>query len=295
MARIRTVKPSFFRHRRLFLAEQEFGLPLRLAFEGLWTCADREGRFKWEPEELKLDCLPFDDVDFSRVMDALVTRGFIVKYACGGRQYGVIPSFKDHQVINNREAASDLPEPPENLEELIELANTSDASTTREPRDTDLHKGKGREGNKEGKGRDSTRHASPDPDFEDFKKEYPKRNGSNPWQPARQLFRQAVKAGHDPKTIVAAARTYRHECERNGIVNTDKVAQAQTWLRQSRFLDYLGYVEPAAGPAIPDEMTVELFKKGVRWNPAFGPEPGMPGCRAPAELLERYGYKKDAA
>lgn len=134
-----------------------------------------------------------------------------------------------------------------------------------------------------------------DLDFENFKKEYPKRNGSNPWKPAHDLFRQAVKSGHDLKTIISAARTYRHECERNGIVNTDKVAQAQTWLRQSRFLDYLGYVEPAAGPAIPDEMTVELFKKGVRWNPAFGPEPGMPGCRAPAELLERYGYKKDAA
>lgn len=240
MARIRTVKPSFFRHRALFLAEKETGLPLRIAYEGLWTCADREGRFKWEPEELKLDCLPFDDVDFSRVMDALFTRGFIVKYASGKRQYGVIPTFKDHQIINNREAASALPEPPENLEELVELANLSDASATRDPRDTELHKGKGREGNKEGKGRDrSTREdASPYPMFENFKKEYPKRNGSNPWQPALQIFRQAVKAGHDPGMIIAAAKRYREECERNGIINTEKVAQAVTWLRQSRFLDY---------------------------------------------------------
>jgi hypothetical protein len=113
MARIRTIKPEFFRHRRLYAAEQETGLPLRVAFAGLWTCSDREGRFKWEPEELKLDCLPYDAVDFSRVLDALVTRGFIVRYASNDREYGCIPSWNDHQIINNREVASKIPEPNE--------------------------------------------------------------------------------------------------------------------------------------------------------------------------------------
>jgi hypothetical protein len=251
MARIRTVKPMFFRHRRLFLAEQETGLPLRVAYAGLWTVADREGRFRWEPEEIKLDCLPFDDVDFSRVMDALFTRGFIVKYTSGGRQYGVIPSFKDHQVINNREATSSLPEPPENLEELVELANLSDASATRDPRDTDLHKrkgkeGKGKEGNgKEGKGT-STRDASADADFDQFKKAYPRRGGSNPWQPARQLFAQCLKAGHSSLKIIGAARAYAAECDKSKIAGTEKVAQAVTWLRQARFLDH---DEPSEVPA----------------------------------------------
>jgi hypothetical protein len=64
MARIRTIKPEFFRHADLYEAEKETGLPLRLAFAGLWTAADREGRFKWRPRELKLDCLPHDEVDF---------------------------------------------------------------------------------------------------------------------------------------------------------------------------------------------------------------------------------------
>ena len=73
VARIRTIKPEFFRHAGLFDLEQETGLPLRVAFAGLWTAADREGRFAWKPRELKLDCLPFDLVDFSRVLDALST------------------------------------------------------------------------------------------------------------------------------------------------------------------------------------------------------------------------------
>ena len=101
MARIRSIKPAFFRHARLFDAEKETGLPLRVAFAGLWTAADREGRFEWAPRELKLDALPYDDVDFSRVLDALWTRGHIGKYESEGREYGYIPSWEDHQVINN--------------------------------------------------------------------------------------------------------------------------------------------------------------------------------------------------
>lgn len=274
MARIRTVKPMFFRHRRLFLAEQETGLPLRVAYAGLWTVADREGRFKWEPEEIKLDCLPFDDVDFSRVMDALFTRGFIVKYVCGSRQYGVIPSFKDHQVINNREAASDLPEPPQNLEELVELANLSDASATRDPRDTDLHKRKGKEGKgKEGKGT-STRDASVDADFDQFKKAYPRRGGSNPWQPARQLFDQARKAGHSAAKIIGAAKAYAAECDKSKITGTEKVAQAVTWLRQARFIDYDEPPEVPSGFAIsiktPEQVRAWLnFKESAGESVSF--------------------------
>ena len=142
MARIRTVKPELFRHHQLFEAEVETGFPLRIAFAGLFTACDREGRFKWEPEELKLDCLPFDDIDFSRVLHALVTRGFVIKYASQGRDYGVIPSFTRHQVINNRERDSELPDPAQSTVITSEL----EACPTRAPRDTEKNKGKGREG-----------------------------------------------------------------------------------------------------------------------------------------------------
>lgn len=134
MARIRTVKPRFFRHVGLFNAEKETGLPIRLAFAGLWTACDREGRFVWIPEELKLDCLPHDDVDFSRVLDALATRCFIRRYTVAGVTYGCVPSWHDHQVINNREAASVLPPPPETVDvagELTRAPRVADACPTR--------------------------------------------------------------------------------------------------------------------------------------------------------------------
>lgn len=134
MGRIRTVKPSFFKHEDLFDLEAEAGLPVRLSYIGLWTACDRDGRFVWRPRALKSDILPYDDIDFARVLDALTTRGFIVRYTVAGTDYGCIPSFSDHQVINNRETESKIPPPPQAvgyIEDLTRTARVNDASSTR--------------------------------------------------------------------------------------------------------------------------------------------------------------------
>lgn len=154
MARIRTIKPEFFKHETLFDAEQETGMPLRVAFAGLWTVCDREGRFEWRPRAIKTDVLPYDDIDFSRVLDALATRGFVVRYRVDGKEYGLVPGFSRHQVINNRETESRLPAPVERIdfdEQSTREARVNDASVTRH--DLAQAEGKGREGKgKEGGG-----------------------------------------------------------------------------------------------------------------------------------------------
>lgn len=161
MGRIRTVKPELFKHGGLFDAEQETNLPIRLAFIALFTCCDREGRFKWRPRDLKVDCLPHDDVDFSRVLDALTTRGFVVRYASEDRsEYGYIPTFNKHQVINNREAPSELPSPT-GTGVVTREARVDHASVTREARGQSGREGKGKEGNGNGKeGERASRRAS---------------------------------------------------------------------------------------------------------------------------------------
>lgn len=145
MARIRTIKPSFFRHRELYLLEQSSGLPVRLGFAGLWTVADREGRFRWQPEELKLDCLPYDDVRFSDVLDALDRGGFVRRYVVAGKDYGFIPSWAEHQVIGNREAKSSLPDPRSAVDTVI----TEHAQGEEEKEGKGKGKGKGTEGSSE--------------------------------------------------------------------------------------------------------------------------------------------------
>jgi hypothetical protein len=113
MARIRTIKPGFFRHEELFEAEQASGFPLRLIFAGLWTVADREGRFEWKPRAIKLDVLPYDPIDFAAALEALASYGFVVKYKVGARTFAHIPSWHKHQQVNVRESKSEIPAPVE--------------------------------------------------------------------------------------------------------------------------------------------------------------------------------------
>ena len=160
--RIRSIKPEFFHHEGLFEAELETKLPIRVAFAGLWCIADREGRFKWEPRRIGVQVLPYDGVDFSRVLDALTTRAFVLKYRVGDACFGWIPSFLKHQVINNRESESILPDPEGNIEETPINTDEFDACPTRAPRDDHAGQGegKGREGN--GKEGVVTRQLSPE-------------------------------------------------------------------------------------------------------------------------------------
>jgi hypothetical protein len=155
MPRIRTVKPELGKHEGLFEAEQETGFPLRFTWAMFPTACDREGRFRWRPRALKSDILPYDDLDFARVLDALLTRAYLLKYRVGHEWYGAIPTFSKHQVINNRESESSLPSVV-GADEVIDYRSTT---STRDERvdhasATPLRQvqgeRKGREGKEEG-------------------------------------------------------------------------------------------------------------------------------------------------
>jgi hypothetical protein len=105
MARIRTIKPEFF------TSSDIVGLSAfaRLLYVALWCEADREGRLKWRPDTYKLRYFPADGVDINALANELTAHGLVVLY---GEGLAWIPTFKDHQHINPREAQSLLPPPP---------------------------------------------------------------------------------------------------------------------------------------------------------------------------------------
>lgn len=239
MPRIRTVKPEFFKHYDLYLAEKESGLPLRLGFQGLWLCADKQGVFRWQPEVLKLDILPYDEIDFKKLLEFLLKEHFIGSFrAADGKHYGIIPSFQDHQRINGTEKVNP-PIYPSPSTDYNSGSIEAILGSTKEALGMDGREGKGRE--KEGKGRDipTRQETRASPEFEAFKKSYPKRGGANPWKPAEPLFEKAIKGGTSAEMLARAAEAYRAECQRSGIIDTEKIAQAVTWLRQERYSDYL--------------------------------------------------------
>lgn len=184
MARIRTIKPEFF------TSEDIVSLtPLaRVFYVALWCEADREGRLEWKPRTLKMRYLPADNCDIEALGQELIDLGLVVLYVANGKQYAHIPGFKKHQVINNRESESVIPEPAS--------SRVDDASMTRES-------------GKEGKGREGKEHASShDGDSRSLAPadagQDPKPNGTPIGALCKRIRQESGFTGvapHDPKLI----------------------------------------------------------------------------------------------
>lgn len=150
MARIRTIKPEFFRHEGLQDLEQDNpGSYVMLVFAGLWGHCDKLGRFEWKPRTLKLDILPFLSFDMATTMGLLLGAGFLRKYVAeDGREYGEVNSFEKHQRINGKEAQEDgkFPDP-------VEYRTGSDCEAPVKQARSQEWKGKEEEREEEGKGK----------------------------------------------------------------------------------------------------------------------------------------------
>lgn len=142
MARIRTIKPEFFRHELLQeLEEQHPQNHPMLVFAGLFGHCDKEGHFPWRPKHLKLDILPFLQFDMVETLSILEKAELVVQYNIPhGDLFGWIPTFTDHQAISGKEsqAPAKYPEPSD---EVIE----KHTRIKREVSETAGREGKGRE------------------------------------------------------------------------------------------------------------------------------------------------------
>lgn len=163
MARIRTIKPEFFRHEGL----QDLGAESMLVFAGLWTQCDSKGRFRWRPRQLKLDILPFMDFDMEVILEKLRESGFLEKYEVDGKYYGLVPTFRDHQRLTGkeREDGEKYPEPLEKHRGNIgETSGKQEGGTGERPVSQEKEREKERN--------------TYDDDFLEFWAAYPKKSGS---------------------------------------------------------------------------------------------------------------------
>jgi hypothetical protein len=103
---------------------------------------------------------------------------------------------------------------------------------------------------------------------------YPRREGSNPKQPAREKFGRLVRDGVEPDEIIAGARAYASDPGTKP--GTQYVRMMITWLNQGQWSDYR---PSGAGPPMPPGLTPEQQKD---W--AGGWRPGMPSS---AEISQR--------
>jgi hypothetical protein len=112
MARIRTVKPEFFRHELLQDLEIEHpGQYPMFVFAGLWGHCDSNGVFPWKPKQLKLDILPFLPFDMTNTLEILLKARQILKGVTEEGAFGFVPTFRDHQRITGKEATDGVKYP----------------------------------------------------------------------------------------------------------------------------------------------------------------------------------------
>ncbi len=115
MARIRNIKPEFFRHEALQDLEAAHpGAYIMLTYIALWTQSDKNGVFAWKPRTMRLDILPFLQIDIEKNLQILLEAGYIQTFENQENKYGFIPTFTRHQVLPTKEkiAPSKYPPPP---------------------------------------------------------------------------------------------------------------------------------------------------------------------------------------
>ena len=113
MARIRTIKPEFFRHELLQELEKKYpeARPM-LVFCALWGHCDKAGSFLWKTRTLGLDVLPFLGISIADTLQILVEAHLVLRYSVRGVDYGNVPSFSTHQRIGGKEAIEPARFPP---------------------------------------------------------------------------------------------------------------------------------------------------------------------------------------
>lgn len=158
MARIRTIKPEFFRDEILNDLEGDYPhLRPMLVFAALWGHCDKQGVFEWNPRQLALDILPFlwsdtSGAELSETLDLLYKVDRCIKYEHAGKWWGYIPTFSEHQRITGKEG-TEPPKypPPPDLEKGTHRGHNGDTPETRRG----SQEGKGREGRGKGKGKET--------------------------------------------------------------------------------------------------------------------------------------------
>lgn len=117
MARIRTIKPSFWSDGNVSRMSRE----TRLLVIGLISMADDAGRFPASQSAILGHVYPYDNVS-PRQLDKWLSDATalhngselptVALYEIDGRRYGFFPKWRKHQRIN-RPQPSTLPEPPQ--------------------------------------------------------------------------------------------------------------------------------------------------------------------------------------
>jgi hypothetical protein len=281
MARIRSTHPGQWTAGD-FLECSPLARLLALAIRNI---ADDHGVFRWKPTTIKAECLPADNCDIDGLLSELIANDQVTVYEIEGKKYGLIKDFTQWQ----------RPKKPKYIHPVPDWFSTGAEpvpnQTPTEPENIPQRKDVG--GRREEK--KITRAASPskNEDFEEFKRDYPKRAGNYGWKAAEKKYLALVKTGIDPKAIKSALARFAEEMRKLKRIGTEFVPMPASWLNSEDFSESamvaLGHAEPP--PEVDWKNVLSFYKRSGIWSRWAGPDPDSPACRAPPELLREYGFE----
>jgi hypothetical protein len=138
LARIRTIKPDFWKHEELSAQPES----VHMLAAALLNYSDDEGYFNANVKLIKAECLPLREPSVS-IHDALILLSKIdyvrLGHAPDGRRFGQVINFEQHQRVNRKT--------PSKIKKLRIVWEPS-VSTHPQLTEGSPPEGKGREGNK---------------------------------------------------------------------------------------------------------------------------------------------------
>ena len=144
----------------------------------------------------------------------------------------------------------------------------------------------------EGEKRKNSRADSPsNEDFENFKKDYPKRAGNYGWKAAERKYLALVKTGVSPHAIHSAVQRHAEEMRKLKRIGTEFVPMPASWLNSEDFVSVAVNSFSDEPTPINWENVVSFYARTRRWSRDAGPDPESPACRAPPEVLRKHGIQ----
>ena len=129
MSRSRNIKPGFYKNPELV----ECSVWARLIFPGLWMMADREGRLKDRPKQIKMELLPADQQEVEPLLCELEEHGFLRRYRINGDAYIEVVNFLTHQSPHFSEKPSLIPAPESEKEAALKNLDSGKEVVLKKP------------------------------------------------------------------------------------------------------------------------------------------------------------------
>jgi hypothetical protein len=126
-------------------------------------------------------------------------------------------------------------------------------------------------------------------DFENFKRDYPRRAGGYGWKAAERKYLALVKTGVEPKKITEALRRLTEEMRKLQRIGTQYVPMPASWLNSEDFTEIAVQSFAEQPEAVDWEQVVSVYRRTGHWSRYAGNDPESPACRAPPEILAKYG------